>query len=332
MSIGAIVGTCIGGVIGLILLIFALVVLIMLPKKAFFTCWFSGCAVSAFRLIGLKLRGFDVNEIMLASLLAKKSHVGVPVRDLEVLFASGGHPQSVVRALVAAKSANLPLDFAFLQAADIAGYDVLQVVQQCVNTKVIEIPLVNAAAGDNKEVNVKISLTLKVNIQNFLSGVGEETISARAVEAVVTKIANTAFAAEVVSRPQILDQAIFAANVDEDSKYELVSADVIDVDYGADRALAMEKEQIEKNHILQVNALEHRRLAAVAQEAEMKAKTEENKAEVAANEAEIPKAVVKAIEEGKIKDVLDFYKLQNLQADTEMRRHMTGRKDEDPRF
>ena len=59
----------------------------------------------------------------------------------------------------------------------------------------------------------------------------------------------------------------------------------------------------------------------------MKAKAEEMRAKLVANEAEVPKTIVKAIEEGKIKDVVDYYKLQNLQADTEMRRHMIGKKN-----
>ena len=133
----------------------------------------------------------------------------------------------------------------------------------------------------------------------------------------------------MVARPELLDKAIFDAGVDADSKYELISADVIHIDLGNDRGLALEKEMIEKKRIIEANQLEHRRLIAVAMEQEMKARAEEAKVRVIESEAEVPKAVVKAIEEGKIQNVVDYYKLQNLQADTEMRRQLIGKNSED---
>lgn len=321
MSAGAIVGIVLGAIVFLVLLtLFCLV-----PKKAYFGTLFSGCWISLFKLIAMKMRKVNVAEIVQAYVLAKKSQLGITLVDLEMVATSGGHPCKIVEGLNAAKSAKLNFDFDFAKAIDISGRDVLEVVRECINAKVIELPLITAVARDNVEVNAKISLTLKVNISNFLKGVSEETISARAVEAVVTRIANTAEANALIARPELLDKTIFDAEVDEDSKYELVSADVIHVDVGVNRAFAKEKEQIEKQRLLQNNQLEHRRLAAMAAEQEMKVKEAEMRVKQAENDAQIPLAVKKAIEEGKIKDVVDYYKLQNLQADTEMRRHLIGK-------
>lgn len=305
-----------------ILIISILVLLCLTPCKAYFTALFSGCYVSIFKAISMKMRKLDVAEIINAYILAKKSHLGITLYDLQIVSVSGGHPMKVVKSLNTAKTAKIDIDFNFAKAVDMSGRDILEVVRECVNPKIIELPFVTSAAMDNKEVNAKISLTLKVNLKNFLNGVGEDTISARAVEAVVTKIANTNKASDLVYRPQLLDKAVFDAGIDEDSKYELVSADVIHVDLGNDRGLVVEKEQIEKNRIISANELEKRRLTAVAVEQEMKAKAEEMHAKMMENEAEVPKAIIKAIQEGKIKDVVDFYKMQNLQADTEMRRHI----------
>ena len=275
----------------------------------------------------MKFRKEEYLEIIKAFILSKKSHLKLSLYQLEIISSSGGHPLNIVEGLNAAKSAKLDIDLEFAKAVDIAGMDFLEVVKECINPKTIEIPLISGVTQDNQEINTKVSLTLKTKLENFLTGVNVDTISARAVEAVVTKIANTQHASDLLSKPQLLDKAIFDAGIDEDSKYELVSADVVHIDLGVNKALIAEKEQIEKQRIISVNQLESRRLMAVAVEQEMKAKAEEMRAKTIANEAEVPKAIIKAIEEGKIKDVIDYYKLENLQADTAMRRKLLDKND-----
>ncbi len=327
MSAGAVVSVVLGG----LLLIFLLVLLILLPRRAYFSALFAGAYIPLFKSISMKLRKEPVEEIVNAYVLAKKARLGILLFDLEAIKMSGGHPLRVVEGMIAAKNAKLNFDFEFVKAVDISGRDILEVVRECINPKVIEIPLISSVARDNREVNVKISLTLKVKISNFLRGATEETISARVIEAVVTKIANTDKASSLVARPQLIDKAIFDAEVDEDSKYELVSADVVHVDLGIDRGLSAEKEQIEKNRIITANQLEHRRLVAVAMEQEMKVKEAEMRAKLIEEEQQVPKTVVESIKAGKMKDVVDYYKLQNLQADTEMRRRLIGRNDNSER-
>ncbi len=324
MSEGAIVGIVFGGIALIVLIVF----FVLLPCKVFFSALFSGCFVPPFKLISMKLRKVNVSQIISAYIMARKTHLGVTLFDLEFISTSGGHPLRVVEGLNAANSAKLKFDLEFAKAVDISGRDLLEVVRECISPKTIELPLITAVAQDNFEINVKISLTLKVNLKNFLRGATEETISARAVETVVTKIANTVKSSELISKPQLLDKAIFDADIDENCKYELLSADVILIDLGNNRGFALQKEQIEKERILTCNQLEERRLTAVAVEQEMKAKEAEMKAKEAENETEVPLALKQAIEDGKMKDVVDFYLMQNLQADTNMRRKITQNKSQ----
>ena len=320
MNAGIITAIVIGG----LFFVYLMTLFILLPKKAYFTGLFSGAYVSCFKCISMKLRKIDVMNIISAYILSKKSHLGINLYDFEIVSTSGGHPLKIVEGLNAAKSAQLNIDFEFAKSIDIAGMDILQVVRECINPKVIELPLINAVAQDKIEINTKVSRTLKTEISNFLRGVTDETIASRAIEAVVTKIANTEKAEYLVSKPQLIDKAIFDAQVDSDSKYQLVSADVIHVDLGVNRNLTEEKEELERRRLISANQLEHRRLIAITAEQEMKVKTEEERAKVVAQEAEVPKAIVEAIKEGKMKDVVDYFKLQNLQADTEMRRKLSG--------
>lgn len=57
---------------------------------------------------------------------------------------------------------------------------------------------------------------------------------------------------------------------------------------------------------------------AVAKEQEMKAYTQEMEAKVVEAQAEVPHAMAAALREGKL-GVMDYYNLNNVQADTDMR-------------
>ena len=57
---------------------------------------------------------------------------------------------------------------------------------------------------------------------------------------------------------------------------------------------------------------------AYAIEQEMRAKTQEMKAQVLQAESELPKAMAEAFREGKL-GIMDYYRMQNLVADTSMR-------------
>jgi uncharacterized protein YqfA (UPF0365 family) len=63
---------------------------------------------------------------------------------------------------------------------------------------------------------------------------------------------------------------------------------------------------------------------AVALEQEMKARVRENEAAVVLAQAEVPRAIAQAFREGKL-GVMDYYGLRNIQADTEMRRSISGK-------
>ena len=57
---------------------------------------------------------------------------------------------------------------------------------------------------------------------------------------------------------------------------------------------------------------------AVAHEQEMKAEVRHKEAGLVEAQAEVPKAIADAFSSGKL-GILDYYKLKNIQADTDMR-------------
>ena len=68
---------------------------------------------------------------------------------------------------------------------------------------------------------------------------------------------------------------------------------------------------------------------AVAEEQEMKAKAQEARAKVIEAEAEVPRALADAFRSGNL-GVMDYYKFQNIQADTDMRESIARPEDQGP--
>ena len=91
------------------------------------------------------------------------------------------------------------------------------------------------------------------------------------------------------------------------------------------------RQNADKN-IAQAKA-EERRAMAVATEQEMKAKAQEARAKVILSEAEVPLALAEAFRNGTF-GVLDYYKLENIKADTQMRdaiaKPKSGKSHQDP--
>lgn len=72
---------------------------------------------------------------------------------------------------------------------------------------------------------------------------------------------------------------------------------------------------------------EERRAMAVAKEQEMKAEVQEKRALVVEAESQVPLAIAEALKSGNL-GVMDYYKLNNIKADTDMRNSIGGVKSD----
>ena len=99
--------------------------------------------------------------------------------------------------------------------------------------------------------------------------------------------------------------------LDSGTAYEILSIDVADVDVGRNIGAHLQSLQAEADKNIAQAKAEERRAMAIAREQEMRAYVVEA-------EAEVPKAMAYALREGKM-GVMDYYDLQNLKADTQMR-------------
>ncbi len=237
---------------------------------------------------------------------------------LEAHYLAGGHVQSVVNALISADKANMDLNFKTATAIDLAGRDVLEAVQMSVNPKVIDTKKVAAVAKDGIQLIAMARVTVRANIQQLVGGAGEETVLARVGEGIVSSIGSADSHKAVLENPDSISKVVLQKGLDSGTAFEILSIDIADIDIGKNigAVLQMDQASADKN-IAQAKA-EERRAMAVAVEQEMKAKAQEAKANVIQAEAEIPKAIAESFRSGNL-GIMDYYKFQNIQADTRMR-------------
>jgi uncharacterized protein YqfA (UPF0365 family) len=111
--------------------------------------------------------------------------------------------------------------------------------------------------------------------------------------------------------------------LDAGTAFEILSIDIADVDVGANIGAKLQIDQASADLKVAEARAEERRAMAVALEQEMIAKAQEARANVIQAEAEIPKAIAEAFVKGNL-GVMDYYKMQNVQADTDMRQSVSG--------
>ncbi|HEX2976897.1 MAG TPA: flotillin-like protein FloA, partial [Bacteroidales bacterium] len=224
----------------------------------------------------------------------------------------------VIQALIAADKANIPLPFKRAAAIDLAGRNVLEAVQMSVNPKVIETPRVAAVAKDGIQLTAVTRVTVRANIDRLVGGAGEETVLARVGEGIVTTIGSAVSHKQVLENPDSISKRVLEKGLDAGTAFEILSIDIADVDVGKNIGAELETDRAEADKKIAQAKAEERRAMAIAAEQEMKAKVQEMRAKVVESEAEVPLAMAEAFRKGQL-GVMDYYKMKNINADTQMR-------------
>ncbi|TAG55737.1 MAG: UPF0365 family protein [Cytophagales bacterium] len=308
--------------IGLIIIGF-FILMYFVPLNLWITAVFSGVKVGLFDLVFMRIRKVPPRIIVESLITATKSGLQVTPSELETHFLAGGNVRSVIKALISAHMANIPLSFQQAAAIDLAGRDVFEAVQISVNPKVINTPNVTAVAQDGIQLIAKARITVRVNIAKLVGGAGEETILARVGEGIVTSIGSSLSHKEVLENPDKISKLVLQKGLDAGTAYEILSIDIADVDVGANIGAKLQIDQAAADLKVAEAKAEERRAMAVAVEQEMKAKSQEARAKVIEAEAEIPQAIAAAFRSGNL-GIMDYYKLQNMKADTDMRSSIAG--------
>ena len=292
--------------------------LYFVPINLWITALFSGVYLGLFELVFMRIRKVPPRVIVDSLITATKAGLKVTTSEIETHYLAGGHVPSVIRALISADKANISLTFKQATAIDLAGRDVFEAVQISVNPKVINTPSVAAVAADGIQLIAKARVTVRANIQQLVGGAGEETILARVGEGIVTSIGSARTHKEVLAKPDQISKLVLDRGLDAGTAFEILSIDIADVDVGDNIGAKLQIDQANADLRVAEAKAEERRAMAVAVEQEMKAKSQEARAQVVLAEAEVPRAMAAAFEKGNL-GIMDYYRMQNIKADTNMR-------------
>jgi len=318
------VGSFIGVLVGLVALwVFA----------SYFRLWIQAkttrAGIGILDLLGMTFRKVKPAVIVRSKIMAVQSGLsdaeGITGKALEAHYLAGGNVPLVIRAIIAAHKAKIDLGFKLATAIDLAGRNVLEAVQTSVYPKVIDCPSRESArpsldgvAQNGIQLKVKARVTVRANLLQLIGGATEETIIARVGEGIVSAIGSATTHGEVLENPDRISQKVLARKLDSQTAFEIVSIDIADIDVGENIGARLQADQAEADMRVARAKAEGRRAMAVAAEQENVAAIEENRAKVVEAEAEVPKAIAQAFREGTL-GIMDYYKLRNIRADTEMR-------------
>jgi len=312
------------GGLGLLIVVIAALALILylVPIPLWIAAWASGAYVGLFTLVAMRLRRIPPNTVITARISAVKAGIAITVNELEAHFLAGGNVVRVVNAMISADKANIPLPFKRAAAIDLAGRNVLEAVQMSVLPKVIETPKIAAVAKDGIQLIVVSRVTVRTNIDRLVGGAGEETIIARVGEGMVSTIGSAVNHKSVLENPDHISKHILSKGLDAGTAYEILSIDIADVDVGENIGAKLQIDQANADKQIAQAKAEERRAMAVALEQEMRARVVES-------EAEVPRAMAEAFRQGNL-GIMDYYRMQNLRADTDMRGVIAGTGQDTP--
>jgi uncharacterized protein YqfA (UPF0365 family) len=308
--------------VAIVVVIVLVVLVLFLLLVKFFRLWLQAklcrADVKFSELIGMWLRKVDIRTIVLSKITAIQAGLTLTTRDLESHFLAGGRVPNVVSALIAANRANIDLSLRTATAIDLAGRDILDAVKTSVNPRVIDCPdpqkgkeTIDAVAQDGIQLKAKARVTVRANIERLIGGATQETVIARVGEGIVTTIGSAITYKSVLENPDEISKSVLAKGLDAGTAYEILSIDIADVDVGDNIGAKLQAAQAEADMRRAKAEAEKRRAMAFAREQEMRALVVEN-------ESKVPLAIAEAFTKGNL-GIMDYYRLKNISADTEMR-------------
>ncbi len=301
-------------------------------------CKMTRAGISFPNLVMMSFRKVNPTTIVRCKIMAVQAGLTksypISTKALEAHYLSGGNVPNVIKALIAAHRAKIDLDWQDAQAIDLAGRDLLEAVRTSVYPKVIDCPdpkkkagTLDAVAGDGIQLKARARVTVRTNIKQLVGGATEDTVIARVGQGIVQAIGSTASYKKVLENPDSISRTVLGQGLEAQTAYEIVSIDIADIDVGENIGARLQADQAEADMRVAQAKAEQRRALAMAREQEEIAHVQENRAKVVLAQAEVPKAIAEAFSSKRL-GILDYYELQNVQADTKMRSAIAGVGDE----
>ena len=320
----------------IVLALIAVVFLAIVSK--FISLWFqayvSGISIPLFTIVGMSLRKIPPRIIVNARInLYKAGLKDISVSDLETHYLAGGHVMNVVEAMIAADKASIALEWRQATAIDLAGRDVKEAVKTSVYPKVIDCPsdggYTVGVAKDGIQIKVRARVTVRTNIRQLVGGATEGTIIARVGEGIVSAIGASETHSQILAAPELISRRVLDKGLDASTAFTILSIDVVEMNLGENIGARLRADKADSDKRIAQAEAEKRRAMAVAAEQENRALVKAKEALLVESQAAVPLAMAEAFRAGHL-GIMDYVRIQNMQADTDMRRSLGKPEGDDP--
>jgi uncharacterized protein YqfA (UPF0365 family) len=313
----------------LVIVLAIIVIIILSIIGKYIAIWFqafvSGTPIPLFNIIGMSLRKIPPKIIVNARINSYKAGLkDITTADLETHYLAGGRVENVVRAMIVADKANIPLTWRQATAIDLAGRDLLDAVRTSANPKVIDCPeasqgkAITGVSKDGVQLLCRARVTVRTNIRQLVGGATEETIIARVGEGIVSSIGSADTHLEVLEAPQRISKLVLEKGLDAQTAFEILSIDIVEIYIGENIGARLRADRAESDKRIAQAKAEERRAMAVAMEQENMATVKAMQAKLVEAEALIPTAIADAFRSGHL-GIMDYMRIKNIQSDTDMR-------------
>jgi uncharacterized protein YqfA (UPF0365 family) len=274
----------------------------------------SGADVSLMSLVGMSLRKVNTGIVVKAKIMGRQAGLeidrahGLSTARLEAHYLAGGDVQRVLLAIIAARNANIDLNFDRAMAIDLAGRDVLDAVRTSIVPKVIDCPeafaegdaALGAVARNGVELRVRARVTVRTNLDQLIGGATEKTIIARVGQGIIAAIGSADSHMDVMENPDKISKGVLECGLDNNTAFEIISIDIVEIDVRENIGARLQIVQADADMKIAQAGAEARRATAVALWQEMKAEVAGNVAAKVLAEAQLPSAIAFAIRAGQL--------------------------------
>lgn len=320
-------------IILLLISLTAALVLVYSSLSLWFQARVSGVAIGLLDVAFMRFRKVPPRLIVESKITATKAGLSLSTEEMESHLMSGGDVKRVVKALISAEKAKIPLDFKSAANIDLAGQNVLEAVEMSIKPIVIQTDRVAAVAKDGIQLRAVARVTVRANIKLLVGGAGKDTILAKVAEGIATTMGSAETHKAVLESPDIIvSKKVLEKGLDKGTAYEILSIDIANVEVGENIGAKVATERAEADKIVAQANAEGKRSMAMADEQQMRARVQEMKAKVieaeakvmesrqniAESEAKLLLSMAAALQKGQM-GLRDYYQIKNVQAETKMR-------------
>lgn len=292
-------------------------ILVLHLGKYWLQAYMSGADVSMASLIAMSLLGIQPHLIVTSKIMARQARLtgsGLPGNSVINISTSaliahhlaGGSVMQVVRAIIVAHRAGIDLDFDRAATIDLAGRDVLLAVKTSVSPTVISCPRqdgtdrksLSAVAKNGVEILVVLKVTVRTNLEQLVGGATEETIIARCGEEIIAAVGAASSHMDVLACPSQISERAMTRHIDVNCAFSIISIDIATIDLGTNIGARLQTEQAWADTQVALAQSEARRVEAMADIQEMKAKQKAAYAQLILAEACVPRPLAAAFRAG----------------------------------